>query len=178
MRTMSPRASALLVVDVQHRLMPAIGEGDRVVAKVQRLMAAARLVDVPVVLTEQNPGGLGPTVEDLSRDGLSAVSKMTFDACRSPGLAGAMPDGRPDVIVAGCEAHVCVLQTVLGLLDAGRRVFVVRDAIGSRYPEDKDTALLRMERHKAEIVTSEMVVFEWLESAEHPRFKDALALVR
>jgi len=78
----------------------------------------------------------------------------------------------------GCDAHVCVLQTVLGLLDGGRPVFVVRDAVGSRRVESKETAIRRMERHGAEIVTTEMVVFEWLETAEHPRFREALALVK
>ncbi|MGZ8367401.1 MAG: isochorismatase family protein, partial [Rhodoplanes sp.] len=85
---------------------------------------------------------------------------------------------RPEVIVTGCEAHVCVLQTALGLLDAGRRVYVVRDAIGSRRAESKEAAIRRMERHGADIVTTEMVVFEWLETAEHPRFRAAAALIR
>jgi nicotinamidase-related amidase len=82
------------------------------------------------------------------------------------------------VVVAGCEAHVCVLQTVLGLIDSGRRVFVVQDAIGSRRAENKEAAVRRMERHGAEIVTTEMVVFEWLGSAEHPRFREAVALIK
>jgi nicotinamidase-related amidase len=81
-------------------------------------------------------------------------------------------------VVAGCEAHVCVLQTVLGLLDAGRKVYIARDALGSRHAENKETAIRRMERHGAEIVTTEMVVFEWLESAEHPRFREAIALIK
>ena len=81
-------------------------------------------------------------------------------------------------MVTGCEAHVCVLQTVLGLRAAGRKIFVARDAIGSRKPEDKETAIRRMERHGAEIVTSEMVAFEWLQTAEHPKFRQASALIK
>ena len=85
---------------------------------------------------------------------------------------------RRDIVVAGCEAHVCVMQTALGLLDAGRRVYLVRDAVGSRRSESKETAVSRLARHGAEIVTTEMVVFEWLGSAEHPRFRDIIALIK
>ena len=85
---------------------------------------------------------------------------------------------RAEMVVAGCEAHVCVLQTALGLLAAGKRVHVVRDAVGSRRPESKAAALERLARHGAEIVTTEMVLFEWLESAEHPRFREIVALIK
>ena len=85
---------------------------------------------------------------------------------------------RHDLIVSGCEAHVCVLQTVMGLLNAGRRVYVVRDAVGSRRSENKDAAIRRMEQNGAEIVTAEMVVFEWLGTAEHPRLRDVIALIK
>jgi nicotinamidase-related amidase len=85
---------------------------------------------------------------------------------------------RPDIMVAGCEAHVCVMQTALGLLDAGRRVYLVRDAVASRRAESKETAVARLARHGAEIVTTEMVLFEWLGSAEHPRFRDIIALIK
>jgi isochorismate hydrolase len=102
---------------------------------------------------------------------------MHFDAVREPEFLATFPADR-QIVVAGCEAHVCVQQTVLGLLDARRKVYIVRDALGSRHPENKETAIRRMERHGAEVVTTEMVVFEWLESAEHPRFRDAVALIK
>ena len=102
---------------------------------------------------------------------------MTFDATRMPGFTAALPD-RPDLVVGGCETHVCVLQTVLGLLRAGRRVLVVRDAVGSRRAESKEAAIHRMERNGAEVVTTEMVVFEWLATAEDPRLRNVLDLVR
>ena len=94
-----------------------------------------------------------------------------------PGFLDALP-AEKTLVVAGCEAHVCVLQTVLGLLAQGRRVFVVRDALGARRAESKETALRRMERHGAETVTTEMVVFEWLATCEHPRFREAVALIK
>ncbi len=177
MRTIDRTTSALLVVDFQSRLMPAIEDGATAVANARRLLAAAGLLDVPVMFTEQNAGGLGATVPELDPAAHGPVlPKMTFDACRDGGLAK-LPD-RPDLIVAGCEAHVCVLQTVLGLLDAGRQVYVVQDALGARRAESKSVALQRMERHGAEIVTTEMVIFEWLATAEHPRFRAALALLK
>ena len=102
---------------------------------------------------------------------------MTFDACRMPGFLETLPD-RPDLIVSGCETHVCVLQTVLGLLTAGRHVYVVRDAIGSRRAESKETAIRRMERNGAEVVTTEIVLFEWLGTAEDPRLRKVIDLIR
>lgn len=170
--------SLLLVIDFQARLMPAIAEGEAVVANARRLIEAARLLSVPVVYTEQNPRGLGGTVEDIApRDGEARLAKMTFDAWRADEVRAAVPAGL-ELVVTGCEAHVCVLQTVLGALADGRRVKVVRDAIGSRREESRIAALERMSGHGAELVTAEMVVFEWLGSAEHPAFKEAIALVK
>ena len=177
MRAMDPKTSTLLVIDFQTRLMPAIDQGPAVVANARRLIDAAALLYVPVLFTEENAKGLGSTVPELSPDPATIAHKMTFDAVRTPGFLSMLAEGR-NVVVVGCEAHVCVLQTVLGLLDAGRRVFVVRDALGSRRAESKETAINRMDRHGAEIVTTEMVIFEWIGTAEHPRFRQAVALVR
>jgi nicotinamidase-related amidase len=167
----------LLVIDLQGRLMPAIHEGAVVVAQARRLVAAAGLLDVPMLFTEQHPRALGVTVAEFAVQPAQVLAKMTFDAVRAPGFGDRVADDR-DLVIAGCEAHVCVLQTVLGLLGRGRRVYVVRDAIGSRVPASKEAAIDRMARHGAEVVTTEMVVFEWLGSAEHPRFREALALVK
>lgn len=173
-----PDRSLLLVVDFQTRLMPAIDGGDAAVANARRLLDAAGLLGVPVVYTEQNPRGLGGTVAELAPGpDARVISKMTFDAWRSPDTRAAVAPDK-ELVVIGCEAHVCVLQTVLGALADGRRVKVVRDAIGSRREQNLAAGLDRMSRHGAEIVTTEMVVFEWLGSAEHPRFKEAIALVK
>ncbi len=170
--------SVLLVIDLQARLMPAIHEGATVVANAARLLAAARQLEVPVMATEQNPRGLGPTVPELGLGGdVPVVSKMSFDACSAPGFFACLPT-RHAIIVAGCEAHVCVLQTVLGLRALGRDVYVVADAIGARTAASKAAAVARMERHGAEIVTTEMAIFEWLGDATHPRFREAVALIK
>ncbi len=177
MPLISPDRSLLLLIDFQARLMPAIADGAGAVANARKLLDAARLLGVPVLATEQNPRGLGGTLPDLAVAPEEVETKMTFDAAATPAVLARLPDDRVPV-VAGCEAHVCVLQTVLGLLARGRRVVVVADAMGSRRPESREVALSRLDRHGAEIVTAEMVIFEWLGSAEHPRFRDALALVR
>ena len=171
--------SVLCLIDLQEKLVPALANADELVANAGRLLAAAEALGVPVVTTEQNPKGLGPTVSELARpDGAHpVVSKMTFDACRAAGVMDALPAGH-HIVLAGCEAHVCVLQTALGLLDRSRRVYVVADAIGSRRPENKEAALRRLDRTTAEIVTTEMVIFEWLGSADDPNFKSVIALVK
>lgn len=175
MPLIDPARSLLLVVDVQARLMPVIEAGDAIIANVRRLIAAAGLLDVPMLFTEQNAGGLGPTVQALGPG--EVVHKMTFDATKAPSFMERLPADR-DIVVAGCEAHVCVLQTVLGLLAAGRRVDVVRDAVGARRAESKVAALARMQTHSAGIVTTEMVLFEWLVTARHPGFREVVALVK
>lgn len=177
MLTIDPMNSLLLVIDFQSRLMPAIHDGEIAVRNAGRLIEAARLTGVPRLFTEQNPKGLGATVAELSAEADRLVSKQFFDVCREDGFLDRIPVDS-HVVVVGCEAHVCVQQSVLGLLEASRRTYVVRDAIGSRAPENKEAAVRRMERHGAEIVTTEMVVFEWLQTAEHPQFRPAVALVK
>ena len=157
--------------------MPAIAGREEVLANARRLRDAALMLSVPLLYTEQNPKGLGATVPEVASNAAPVVRKMMFDASKAADFP-ASPRERPQMVVVGCEAHVCVLQTVLGLLAAGRDVFVVRDAIGSRRSESKEAAIVRMARHGAEIVTSEMVVFEWLAKAGTPEFKNLLALVK
>jgi nicotinamidase-related amidase len=177
MLTIDPKRSLLLVVDFQSRLMPAIDAGAAATRNASRLIRMAKLVHIPRLFTEQNAKGLGSTVEELPVEKDHLVHKQFFDACREDRFLERVPvDGH--IVVVGCEAHVCVQQTVLGLVEARRRTYVVRDAVGSRHPEDKEAAIRRMDRHGAEIVTTEMVVFEWLQTADHATFRDAIALIK
>ena len=146
-------------------------------ARAVRLAEAATLLDVPVRATEQNPAGLGPTVPPLSGYPQAVLAKTSFSAAGDPGFTALLPAGG-DVVVAGVEAHVCVLQTVLDLLAAGRRVVWAADATGSRDPADREVAIDRARRHGAEIVTSEMVLFEWLRDARNPRFREVHKLIK
>jgi nicotinamidase-related amidase len=179
MLTLNRATSTLLLIDFQTRLMPAIEGGAAMIANACRLQNAAELLDIRVIVTEQNAKGLGKTVPELmpGPDDDAVFHKTSFGACRMSGFLDRLPN-RPDLVVAGCETHVCVLQTALGLIDAGRQVWLVRDAVGSRRGESKETAIGRLQRHGARIVTTEMVIFEWLETSDHPRFREALALVR
>ncbi|PTM39708.1 hydrolase [Bosea sp. 124] len=176
MPLLSASSSTLVIVDFQARLMPAIHDGPRLVANAKRLVDAAGLLSVPVLMTEQNPAGLGGTVAELAGAG-PVVAKMSFDCCAEPAFLDALA-GDGQLVLCGCETHVCLGQTVLSLLEHRRRVVVVQDASGSRLPESKEAALRRLERHGAEIVTAEMVIFEWLRTAAHPAFREVLKLVK
>lgn len=177
--------SVLVLIDYQQRLLPAIHRGDEVVAEAVRLADVARTLGVTVIGTEQNPAGLGPPAEAVRRRCHRSLSKMHFDACED-GLLDAIASHRPgtaaagplDVVVAGCEAHVCLLQTSLGLLRAGHRAWVVGPACGSRRAADHALAMQRLERSGATVVSPEMVAFEWLHHCRHARFKDVLALLK
>ncbi|WP_065750367.1 isochorismatase family protein [Bradyrhizobium paxllaeri] len=177
MLTIDPKRSLLLVVDFQSRLMPAIHDGETAVRNANRLIEAAKLIGIPRLFTEQNAKGLGPTVADIPVELDRLVHKQFFDACREDGFLDRVP-ADAHVVVAGCESHVCVQQTVLGLLQASRKTYIARDALGSRHPEDKETAIRRMERHGAEIITTEMVVFEWLQTADNPHFRQTISIIK
>ena len=169
--------SALVLVDYQLRLLPMIHGGAQALTQGIRLGRIAHELGVPVLGTEQNPRGLGPNDETLRALCRHTMSKMHFDACEDGllELLRSVRDPAPgDVVVAGCEAHVCLLQTALGLLRAGFRVWVVADACGSRRISNHELAMQRLRQAGAQIVSFEMVAFEWLHSCEHPRFKTVL----
>ncbi|AGI25685.1 isochorismatase family hydrolase [Pseudomonas sp. ATCC 13867] len=168
------QTSTLLIIDIQERLFPAIHEAESVLEHSAWLLAVAQRLGVPALATEQYPKGLGPTLPAL-RDALPAealLEKIAFSAVADPGLLQ-MPGGeRRQFVVCGTEAHVCVLQTVLGLLADDREVFVVDEAVGSRHPRDKALALERMRQAGAMIVSREMVAFEWMERAGTEVFRE------
>lgn len=170
--------STLLIVDIQGRLMPVIHDGDAVVVANAKLAQAARLLDVPVVATEHHSKTLGVTVSPLAELVQSTFQKMHFSAARERGFDAWLPAARKTVLVTGCEAHICVLQTVIGLTELGYKAVLVADAVGSRKPSDHHAALRRARAHGAEIVTTEMAIFEWMETCEHAHFRDVLRLVK
>lgn len=172
------KGAVLIMIDLQQRLVPAIHDNETVVARTVRLAEAARLLDVPVRATEQNPAGLGPTVAPLAAYPSAVLPKTAFSAMDDPGFAALLPAGVGDIVLTGVEAHVCVLQTALGLLGSGHRVVVAADATGSRDPADKAAGLDRARQHGAEIATSEMLLFEWLRDAQHPRFREVQKLLK
>lgn len=170
--------SVLLLIDLQERLVPALDGGAEVVAAAARLAEGAELLDVPVAATEQYPQGLGPTVPQLAAFPQLVLAKTAFSAVAEPGFDTLLPPGRDEIVVVGAEAHVCVLQTVIGLRERDHRVVLVADAVASRAPANRESALVRAREHGAEVVTSEMVLFEWMRDSRHPRFRDVQKLLR
>ena len=132
---------------------------------------------MPVLGTEQNRQGLGPNVEEIAALCERTLHKTHFGAC-SDGLQDMLPAGRKQIVVTGCEAHVCMLQTAIGLLQLGYEVIIAIDAVGSRQAASRDAALARLDRLGAHLVTVEMLAFEWLRDCKHPRFREVLALIK
>lgn len=168
--------SVLLIIDLQGRLLPAIDGGEAVLSEATWLVDVAQALGVPVLATEHCPQRIG-----LTEQGLRAklppdciVEKTHFSAISEGALLQVAAASRSQWVIAGTEAHVCVLQTVLDLLAIGHSVFVVDEAVGSRRSRDKELALRRMQQNGAEIVSREMVAFEWLECADAPMFREVL----
>jgi nicotinamidase-related amidase len=173
--------AALAVIDIQERLLPAIFEAERVVQNTVRLIKGARVLGIPILITEQYKKGLGPTVPAITAviEGLKQMEKIAFSACGAAGFEKALKAKKvADVILCGIEAHVCVSQTCLDLLDKGFRVFVVVDATSSRTTENHFIAVERMRDAGAVVVSIELVLFELLEKAGTDEFKQILALVK
>lgn len=194
--------SQLVLVDYQERLMPAMFESVAVLDNAHRLARMARLMDVPVWGTEQNPAKLGPNPAAIREACRKTLSKMHFSAV-ADGLADWLrPPARPaggnarslpkhlqkpavpsqpergTIVIAGCEAHVCLLQTALELIEQEFDVWVVTDACTSRTERNRDAAFDRLAGAGAELVTTEMAAFEWLRTADDPRFKDVHGLIK
>ena len=193
--------SQLVLVDLQPKLQTAMHDAPAVWANAARLAQAARLLEVPVWGTEQNPSRLGVLPPELRDACQRVLAKMQFSAVEE-GLAEwlqpapAAPRGnarslprhlqkpqpeqaaRKSIVLAGVEAHVCLLQTALDLLEEEFEVWVVTDACTSRTERNRDAAYDRLAGAGAELVTTEMVVFEWLRTAEHPDFKTVQALIK
>lgn len=191
----------LVLVDYQARLMPAIFEADAAAANAVRLGKMAKMLEVPVWGTEQNPSKLGENLPEIRALCQQTLAKMHFSGVeeglgewlRPPvkapqGNARSLPkhlqkpaggaEERNTVVIAGCEAHVCLLQTALDLLEDEFDVWVVTDACSSRTERNRDAAFDRLAGAGAELVTTEMVGFEWLRTAEHPAFKEFQSLIR
>lgn len=194
----------LVLVDYQEKLMPAMAGSEAVLANAARLAQAADMLGVPLWGTEQNPGKLGgnaPALRALCRQTLpkmafSGVHEGLLDVLRPPakppaGNARSLPrhlqksrsdraaeEARSSIVLAGCEAHICLLQTALELLEEEFDVWVVTDACSSRALSNRDAAFDRLASAGVELVSTEMVLFEWLRTAEHPLFKQVQALIK
>jgi nicotinamidase-related amidase len=191
--------SQLVLVDYQSKLMPAIFDGAGVLANALRLARAAQIMGVPAFGTEQSPEKLGANDEALKSLCQKTLSKVSFSAASDGLVDWLRPPARPQggnarslpkhlqkppaaerntVVLAGCEAHVCLLQTALELVEQEIDVWVVTDACSSRTERNRDAAFDRLAGAGAELVTTEMVLFEWLRSADHEGFREVQALIK
>jgi nicotinamidase-related amidase len=176
--------SQLLIVDVQERLLPAMHEGERMIEQCGILLQTAAELGVPVTLSEQYRKGLGPTVERLDNlKGDAVVMEKQHFSCAADTtmlahIADQADDGRRQLVIAGIESHVCVLQSALGFRQGGLDVFVVMDAVTSRKQESVDLARDRFLSNRIAAVNTEMVAFEWLQVSGTPEFKTISKLIK
>ena len=174
--------SHLLVIDVQTRLTQVMSDRKSLLQNCEILIHAAKLLEIPITVTEQYPKGIGTTEPQLSNALAShylPVEKTCFSSCASDEFSLRInQDGKPQMILCGIESHICVLQTTMDLLQTGKQVFVVADAVDSRSKDNKKLALDRMQQAGAIITNTESIVFEWLKDAKHAQFKAISALIR
>jgi nicotinamidase-related amidase len=166
--------SALVLIDFQERLFPSVYEHQRVLMRIELLLLAAKLLQIPLVLTEQYPKGLGGTIDEIRKalPQVRPVEKISFSCVAAPGFMDQLFSlNRDQIVLAGIETHICVAQTALDLVSRGENVFVVADATAARRPLDAQTALQRLDRLGLTITTAEAVVFEWLRKAGTEEFK-------
>ncbi len=173
--------SALLLIDIQTRLggaMPA-GVRSQVVQNAAILAEAAALLRIPRIVTRQYPGGLGETEPAIPTADAAVVDKLSFSCCGAPEFNALLePLERRQMVLAGMESHICILQSACDLQTAGYQVFVVEDAICSRTRANHRNAVARMAHHGITVTSLESTLFEWLKEARHPGFKQISRLIK
>jgi nicotinamidase-related amidase len=179
------KTSQLLIINTQEKLAKAMPKPDleQVVTNIVRLSQAASSLDVPIILSEHYGKKLGNTLPEIAQHlptHTKAKDKLTFSCCTSPGFEEELAEHteRKQIVIAGLEPHISVLQTASGLQQWGYQVFVVEDAITSRNPDHRENAIQRMRRGNVHITNSESVAFEWMGDASNPKFKEVSQLFR
>lgn len=178
---LSVEDAVLLVIDVQGNLYQAMNEKLFLLENIQKLIKGLKIFGVPIIATEQVPDKLGATIPEVKPllEGIAIISKAEFNSCKNAAFMNAFKAvDRKEVLVAGIEAHVCVYQTVIHLLDRGYEVHVVADAVSSRTKLNANIALEKMRDEGAQITTTEMVLFELLKTADDSKFKDIIKIVK
>jgi len=179
---LSVNDSLLLIIDVQEKLLPAIHDADAVVQACQTMIRAAGIFGLPMILTEQYPKGLGPTVRPIAElteaAGIKPIQKVLFSGYTPEVREVLEAAAREQIITIGIESHVCVQQTALDLLCVDYKVWVCADAVGSRRPLDREMALQRMRQAGAFVTTAESVIFELMRQAGTDVFKQILRILK
>ena len=178
---LSEERALLVVIDIQGNLARAMDEKEALFANAARIIAGAKVFGLPVVVTEQTPEKLGPTIPELAPllAGTAPIRKESFSCSAVPAFTDALAAaGRRQILLTGIEAHICVYQTALDLIEAGYELQVVADAVSSRTARNRELALERLRREGASITSTETVLFELLKTAADPRFKEIFRLVK
>ena len=173
-------SSLLVVIDVQGKLAKLMHDG-HYLRHVQGMMKAAKMLDIPIVMTEQAPEKIGATIEEIRAlaPDVRPIAKQTFSSCGEPAFMEAVKRlRRKQIIVVGIEAHVCVYQTVRDFVKAGYEVYLAVDAVSARTDVNKDIGVHRSEREGAVLTTTEMTITEWIQSTKHPKFREIMALLK
>jgi len=180
-KDLNTKNTALVLIDFQEKLFPAMYDKDKLLRNVVKLIRGAKVLEIPIILTEQYPKGLGPTIPEIKSliPDIKPVEKVCFNCCDDDLFCTAL-DGlkRKQLLIAGIEAHICVYQTAIALVGAGYDVQVVGDCVASREPENKVTALSRMVGEGVSLTTVEMALFELLKEAKGDKFKQISKIVK
>ena len=173
--------TALIIIDVQEKLFERVEDGDRIADSICKLIRFANILGIPIILTEQYPEGLGPTIHRIREliPNVKPIEKIEFSCMASREFRRRLSEiNVKNLVLTGIEAHICVAQTAIEAITSGYKVYVVYDAISSRHRDDKAIAIERMKQHGVYMVTSEMLMYEVLRRAGTPEFKEILKLVR
>jgi len=177
--------SQLLIIDAQERLAKAMAPETltRTVDNINRLIATARILELPIISTEQYPQGLGRTIPPIREqlpESAAPTEKTSFSCCTAAGFERALTSQpeRKQVVLVGMEAHICIVQTASGLQRWGYQVFVAADAICSRHQTHADNALARMRHCGIHVTNTESVAFEWVGDSSHARFREVSRLFK
>jgi nicotinamidase-related amidase len=174
-------STVLVIIDMQGKLWNVMYEKSTLLENAQKLAKAMKILGVPVILTEQNPQGLGPTLPELTQylPDVKALPKFCFSCCQDSGFEQELRRlNRQQVLICGIESHICVYQTAVALLSRGIEVQIVADAVSSRFQFSKEIALTRLQNEGAKLTVAEMAIFELLGAADSPLFKDILKVIK
>ena len=180
-KLLKPDSTALLIIDIQERILPVISNHERVVEYTLKLIKGFRALGLPIYYTEQYPKGLGPTARLIMDElgDLKPFDKMSFSCSGAGELFNEFKQKNlSQIVVCGVESHVCVQQTVLDLIENGLQVNLAADAVSSRKEIDYLTALDRMRHHGVEVTTTEAILFELLNVCGTPQFKEVSKIVK
>ena len=178
---LNTQESVLIVIDVQGKLARVVAESEQVIRKIQQLVQGAKALEIPIILTNQVPEKLGDTIPEIADllAGQHQVSRTSFSVFREVQVMSQLGSlGRKQVILCGVEAHICLFQSALDLLNAGHEVVIITDAMSSRHLSDKEVALQAVSAAGAQLRSVEMLLFELVRDARHPQFKTIAALIK